>query len=107
MGANQPPTKEFECFDLPGFTSTTEQFKIAFDKSLLAFASLSKPASASPPPPMLPVVFVMTIKEPSEMRAFRMNEEYYSAYPDEFEVVLQAGTLCYVLRVEEIVFEYQ
>lgn len=34
--------KEFECFDLPGFTSTTEQFKIAFEKSLQAFNLVSK-----------------------------------------------------------------
>ena len=68
-----------------------------------AFNLISKFEGAA----MVPVIFILTIKEPSEMRAFRMNDERYSAYPDEFEVLLQAGSVCYVLRVEEIVYEYQ
>ena len=98
-------TKEFHCFDLAGFTITSEQFKIGFEKSLqCAQQSTTTDAQGRA---HVPVLFILTIKDPSEMRAFRLNEERFSAYPDEFEVVLQAGSVCYVLRTEEIIYEDQ
>ena len=78
------PIREFECVDLPGFTTMTESFKIAFEKSLMSheFAQNQNDLSSHP------VIFILTIKDPSEMRAFRLNNHVYSAYPDEMEVVL-------------------
>jgi len=95
------PIREFECVDLPGFTTMTENFKIAFEKALMSheFAQNQNDFES------LPVVFILTIKDPSEMRAFRLNNHIYSAYPDELEVILQAGFLCYVLRTEEIEYD--
>lgn len=78
--------KEFQCFDLAGFAITTEQFKIGFEKSLQCLRQ--RALRSGQDGGLVPVLFMLTIKDPSEMRAFRLNEERFSAYPDEFEVVL-------------------
>ena len=85
VGDHGNVVREFQCFDLAGFTITSEQFKIGFEKSLQCLSAQLTDAQGRA---HVPVLFMLTIKDPCEMRAFRLNEEKFSAYPDEFEVVL-------------------
>ena len=76
---------------LKGQTSTSFDIKVACD---FAFNDLSDAK--------IPVLFFYTIQNYDHFLGVRLNDEAFSAYPCEGEIVLMEGCIVYVVGIEEL-----
>lgn len=53
----------------------------------------------------VPVVFVISVRNYLGFHAFRMNDERFTAYPQEQEFLLMEGIFLWVMKVEELLVE--
>lgn len=53
----------------------------------------------------IPVLFVISVRNYLGYHAFRMNDERYTAYPQEQEYLLMEGIFLWVMKVEELLVE--
>ena len=83
-----------DLFELEGQTSCSQHLKIG-----LGFAFGGSNAE------MTPVLFIYTIQNWAAYQGVRLNNEAFSAYPYEQEVLLKEGCFVYALKIDEIVIK--
>ena len=81
---------------IPGNNSCSQNLKVA-----LGFAA----GEGKPKPQHLAVLFAICCRNYDSPSGIRMNNEAYTSYPVEREMLLTEGCGVYVLLVEEVVIE--
>lgn len=74
----------------PGATSCTQELSVAF-----TFA-FSKDAADD----MMPTIFIISVKNYDVPAGMRLNNEAYTAYPSEGELVMPADTRVFILDIQ-------